>query len=142
MQLKEIMTPQVECIPPDTTLAEAAEIMRDRDIGPLPVCDHDRLAGIITDRDITIRGVAGGCDVATTRVGDVMTRGVEFCFEDDEVETAERIMKENQIRRLLVLNRDKRLVGIVSLGDLALKTHDDRQVGETLERISEPGATR
>lgn len=138
MQLKEVMTRNVECVNPDMTIEEAAQRMRDRDIGPLPVCDRDRLAGIVTDRDITIRGVASGCDVHTTTVREVMTRGVDFCYEDDDVEKAARIMKENQIRRMLVLNRDKRLVGIVSLGDLALKVGDDRQVGETLERISEP----
>jgi CBS domain-containing protein len=138
MQCKEIMTRNVECVGPETTLETAAQRMRDLDVGPLPVCDHDKLAGVVTDRDIAIRGVAAGCDVHTTKVSDVMTKGVDFCFEDDDLEEAERIMQERQIRRLLVLNRDKRLVGIVSLGDLATKTPREQQVGETVGRISQP----
>jgi len=137
MLLKEVMTRNVECVDPDTTLEAAAQRMRDLDVGPLPVCDHDKLAGMVTDRDIIVRGVAFGCDVQTTKVGDVMTKGVDFCYDDDDLEEAERIMQERQIRRLLVLNRDKRLVGIVSLCDLATKTPHERQVGETVGRISQ-----
>lgn len=137
MQLKEIMTRNVECVAPDTTLAAAAKRMRDLDVGPLPVCDHDKLAGMVTDRDIIVRGVAEGCDVRTARVGDVMTAGVDFCYEDDDLDEAQRIMQERQIRRLLVLNRDKRLVGIVSLADLATKTPREQEVGETVSHISQ-----
>lgn len=138
MQVKDVMTPRCECIGPDTTLDKAAQRMQELDVGPLPVCDHDRLAGIVTDRDIVIRAVAEGRDPHTTRVRDVMTPGITYCFEDDDVASAAETMKNRQIRRLVVLDRDKRLVGIVSLGDLAVVTDDRRMTGETLRRISEP----
>jgi CBS domain-containing protein len=138
MQVKEVMTRGVECVPPDCTLQEAAQKMKALDVGPLPICDNDRLAGMLTDRDITVRAVAEGLDPRTTRVRDVMTPEVVWCFDDQDVEEAARLMKEKQIRRLLVLNRDKRLVGIVSLGDLAVETGDEQLAGETLEKVSEP----
>jgi CBS domain-containing protein len=142
MQLREIMTSDVECIGPDNTLREAAEKMRALDVGPLPVCDNDRLVGILTDRDIVVRAIAEGHDPRTTAVREAMTESVDYCFEDDDTAAAARKMRERQIRRLAVLNRDKRLVGIVSLGDLAVKTGDDAETGETLEEISEPAKPR
>lgn len=143
MLVKEIMTSQVECTRPDASLQEAAERMRDLDVGPLPVCgDNDRLVGIVTDRDITIRAVAQGQDPCTTRVRDVMTPQIIYCFEDQDVEEAAKLMKENQIRRLAVLNSDKRLVGILSLGDLAVDTQDEEMAGATLEAVSEPAEPR
>lgn len=139
MRIKEIMTAGVECIHRDATLEEAARRMRDLDVGPLPVLgDNDQLAGIVTDRDIAVRGVAEGKDPRTVRVHDVMTPGIVYCFEDQDVSEAVRLMEEHQIRRLVVLDRDQRLVGIVSLGDLAVKTGDERLAGEALERVSEP----
>jgi CBS domain-containing protein len=139
MHVKEIMTRGVECTRPEATLQETAEKMRDLDIGPMPVCgDNDRLLGMITDRDIAVRSVAEGQDPRNTRVKDIMTPHVVWCFEDQDVKEAARLMKENQVRRLLVLNRDKRLVGIVSLGDLAIETGDDKLAGSTLEAVSEP----
>jgi len=139
MQVKDIMTPNAECIRPDDTLEDAAKKMRDLDIGPLPVCgDNDRLAGMITDRDIAVRAVAEGKDPRTTKVREVMSEKIIYCFEDQDVEEAARIMQERQVRRLVVLNRDKRLVGIVSLGDLATETGDRMKVGEVLQDISEP----
>jgi CBS domain-containing protein len=138
MKLRDIMTPGVECIGSDDTLQEAARRMRRLDVGPLPICDNDRLAGMLTDRDITVRAVAEGLDPKTTKVRDVMTRDVITCFEDDEVEAAERLMQEKQVRRILVLNRDKRLVGIVSLGDLAAETGDPARTGRVLQDVSEP----
>ena len=141
MQLKEIMTSHVECLKPDDTLVHAAERMRDLNVGSLPVCGQDdRLAGIITDRDITVRGTATCCDPANTRVADVMTPEISFCFEDDDIAKAVSLMEEKQIRRLAVLNRDKRLVGIVSLGDLAVRVNDSNLSGEVLEQVSEPVA--
>jgi CBS domain-containing protein len=117
--------------------------MRNLDIGALPVCgDNDRLVGIITDRDITIRATAGCCDPAGTCVSDVMTPGIIYVFEDQDVTEAAHLMEENQIRRLVVLNQDKRLVGIVSLGDLAVKAGDDELSGEALELVSEPAMPR
>jgi CBS domain-containing protein len=142
MQVREVMTRGVECARPDDTLQDAARKMRNLDVGPLPVCENDRLTGMVTDRDITIRAVAEGKDPRDARVRDVMSEGVEYCFEDDAVEEAARHMKDHQIRRLVVLNRDKRMVGIVSLGDLAVDTGDEQLAGETLERISEPADAR
>src|SRR5262245_20188049 len=122
MKIKDIMTRHVECLNPSDTLAHAAQRMRNLDVGSLPVCDSDRLAGIITDRDITIRGVADGCNPDTTRVDEIMTPSITFCFENDAVDNAAHLMEEKQIRRLAVLDRNKRLVGIVSLGDFALRS--------------------
>lgn len=141
MQIQDIMTPHVEVVCPDASLQEAARKMRSLDVGPLPVCDGDRLVGMLTDRDITLRAVAEGRDPQTTRVADVMTETVHYCFANDDVATAAEIMEQAQIRRLVVLNRDKRLVGIVSLGDLALRDTDPDDEGldqEVLERVSEP----
>ena len=139
MQVSKVMTRDAECVRPDTTLQEAARKMRDLDVGPLPVCgDNDRLVGMITDRDITVRAVAEARDPRTTTVQDVMTPDVVYCFEDQDVQEAARLMRENQVRRLVVLNRDKRLVGIVSLGDLAVETGDEKLAGRTLEHVSLP----
>jgi CBS domain-containing protein len=134
------MTPHVEVIHPDATLREAAQRMQTLDVGPIPVCDGDRLQGMLTDRDITIRATAMGRDPNTTRVRDVMTPDIVYCFEDQDVQEAAQIMEERQIRRLVVLNRDKRLVGIVSLGDLATQTGDEEldaeELSETLSGVS------
>jgi CBS domain-containing protein len=140
MRVNEVMTPGVECVGPDTTIQEAARKMRDLDVGPLPVCDDDRLAGMVTDRDITVRATAEGRDPRTTPVREVMTPDLVYCFEDQDVEEAARLMEAKQVRRLLVLDRGQRLVGIVSLGDLAVKTGDEPRAGEALERVSEPAA--
>jgi CBS domain-containing protein len=136
MQVKEVMSRNVRCVGPDASLREAACAMKDWDVGPLPVCDNDRLAGLLTDRDIAVRAVAEGKDPQSTRVRDVMTPGVVYCFEDDDVQEAARLMEEKQIRRLLVLNPDKRLTGIVSLGDLAVQTGDRDLAGKALEEVS------
>jgi CBS domain-containing protein len=138
MQLKDIMTHGVEVIHPDATLQEAAQQLRRLDVGPLPVCDGERLLGMLTDRDITVRATAEGQDPKTTKVRDVMTCEVIYAFEDQGLTEAARLMEEHQIRRLVVLNRDKRLVGIVSLGDLAVHTDNQRLAGEVVERVSEP----
>jgi CBS domain-containing protein len=138
MQVHEIMTSHIEVIHPDATLKEAAEKMSHLDIGPLPVCDGQRLVGMLTDRDITIRATAKGCDPKTTRVREAMTPEVVYCFEDQDVKTAAQMMEMRQIRRVPVVNRNKELVGIVSLGDLAVETGDRALAGETLEHVSEP----
>ena len=137
-KVQDVMTKGAECVSPSTTLQHAARKMRNMDVGPLPVCDNDRLVGMITDRDITVRAVADGCDTRTATVREVMTPEVLYCFEDQDVQEAARLMQENQVRRLLVLNRDKRLVGIVSLGDLAVETGDEVLAGQTLEEVSLP----
>jgi len=138
MLVSEVMTRRVECINPDANLQEAAAKMKSLDIGPVPVCDNDRLVGMVTDRDITVRATAEGEDPKVIRVRDIMTPEVVWCFEDEDVGEASRKMKEKQVRRLLVLNRDKRLVGIVSLGDLAIETGDEKLTGKTLEAVSDP----
>jgi CBS domain-containing protein len=139
MQVKFAMSEGVECAQPGHSITHAAQRMRDLNVGSLPVCgDDDQLVGIITDRDITIRAVADCCDPEGTFVREVMSPGVTYCFEDDDVQQAAHLMEEQQIRRLIVLNDDKRLVGILSLGDLAVRNGDDWLSGEALERISEP----
>ena len=136
MQINRIMTEYVEVITLEKSIQEAAKQMRSLDVGVLPVCNGDRLVGMLTDRDLTIRVVADGRDPKSTTVEEVMTRQVVYCFEDQDIEEAERVMEKHQIRRLPVLNRDKRIVGIVSLGDLAVK-NDENRAGVTLERVSE-----
>jgi CBS domain-containing protein len=138
MQVKDIMTPNPECVTPEDSIQDAARRMRNLDVGPLPICDNDRLAGMITDRDIVVRAVAEGRNPQTTKVGEVMTGEVIYCFEDQDVQEAARMMQERQVRRLIVLNRDKRLVGIVALGDLATETGDTPKSGEVLQDVSEP----
>ena len=142
MKVSEIITPNPEVIRPDAVLVEAAQRMNYLDIGMLPVCDGQRLVGMITDRDITVRGVAQGYDPKIACVRDVMTDEVLYCFEDEDVKEVAQKMEEKQVRRLPVLNRDKRLVGIVSLGDLAVRTGKEKLAGEVLERVSEPGHPR
>jgi len=143
MQVRDVMTRGVECARPTDSVVAAAAKMRDLDIGTLPVCgDHQRLVGIVTDRDITVRTVAESRDPKLTEVGDIMTPNVFHCFDDQDVSAAAEIMEKNQIRRLVVLNRDKWLVGIVSLGDLAVEAPGDRLAGNVLEAVSEPAAPR
>jgi CBS domain-containing protein len=136
MKVKEVMTKLVEFVRPETTVQEAAGKMKDLNVGPIPVCEGERVLGILTDRDIVVRAVAEGRDARTTRVQDVMTRDVVCCSEDDDVKDAARLMKENQIRRIVVVTANKRLAGIVSLGDIAVDTRDDRMSGDVLEKVS------
>jgi CBS domain-containing protein len=138
MQLSEIMTSNPVVLGPDTTLREAAQKMRELDSGVMPIGEKDRLVGMLTDRDITVRATADGKDPNTTPVRDVMSSDVVYCFADDDIEMAARAMEENQIRRVMVLDRDKRLVGLVSLGDLAVHAPTDRLAGEVTEAVSEP----
>jgi CBS domain-containing protein len=138
MQIREIMTREPVVIGPDMVLKEAAERMRDLDSGIMPVGQNDRLVGMLTDRDITIRATAAGKDPNQTRVEEVMTPDVVYCFDDDDAVAAANIMEEHQLRQLIVLNRDKRLVGFLSLGDLAVHAADDRLAGEVAEAVSEP----
>lgn len=137
MKVSEIMTREVECINPGTTIQAAAEKMKTLDCGSLPICDSDRLTGMVTDRDIAIRATAEGKDPTNTHVSEIMTSEVSYCFENDDVADAAQQMSQKQIRRLCVLNEDKRLVGMVSLGDLATES-DNPQLGtETLEKVSQ-----
>jgi len=138
MELREIMTRDVEVVSAGASLKEAAGKMKSLDVGLLPVCDGDRLQGILTDRDITIRATADGRDPKKTKVTDVMSTDLAYCLEDQEVEEAVSLMEARQIRRIPVLNQDQRLVGIVTLADIAVHVRDRDLSGETLEEISEP----
>jgi CBS domain-containing protein len=121
MQIKKIMTTTVQYIEPSVTLREAARLMKEKDIGILLVGENKRLTGVITDRDITIRAVANGKDPSKTTVKEAMSPKCLYCFEEESVEDVATNMSKNQIRRLPVLNKNKNLVGIVSLGDLSSK---------------------
>jgi CBS domain-containing protein len=137
MKVYEAMTPDVVSVPPEASIQEAAQLMRQLDIGPLPVCDDGRLVGMLTDRDITLRATAEGRDPHQTPVIDVMTPEVICCFENDEVEQAALLMQEAQLRRLVVINEERKPVGVVSLSDIVLQTGDRRLAGRTLEGISD-----
>ena len=137
MQIREVMTSDVRLVDPGTTLKDAAQMMRDGDFGLLPIGENDRLVGTITDRDITIRAVASGKDPNSTTVRDAMSQGIFYCFEDQSVDEVAAMMGDKQVRRMPVLNRDKRLVGIVALGDLATESGADDDAGEALSEISQ-----
>jgi CBS domain-containing protein len=135
--LKELMSRDVKLVGPETSIADAARQMRDGEFGMLPVGEKDRLIGTISDRDIAIRAVAAGKD-GSTAVRDVMSEGVAWAYEDDSVEQAAKLMSERQVRRLPVVDRNKRLVGIVALGDFAVDAGDMRPAAEALAEISRP----
>jgi len=137
MKIKDISTPDPQCIGPDASLTEAAKMMRILDIGMLPVCENDRLVGTVTDRDITVRAVAEGLDPKTVKVGQMMTQEVVYCFENRSVEEAAHLMEEKKIRRLPVLDQKKHLVGIVSIGDLAARAHELKLAGEVLAHVAQ-----
>ncbi|SEL50580.1 CBS domain-containing protein [Stigmatella aurantiaca] len=137
--IREVMTRDVGVVRPSDTVREAAQKMRDLDVGPIPVCDGQRVQGMLTDRDIVVRAIAEGMDPAQTRVADIMTKGIQYCFDDDEAEEVLERMEAQQLRRFIVVDRNKNLVGIVALGDLAGEESGQR-VGKTLEGISEPAS--
>ena len=139
MLLREMMTDTIEDIPADATLMQAAEKMKRLNIGAIPVRENDRLVGMITDRDIAVRAVAEGRDPKEVPVSEAMSRDICFCYEDETVESAAKVMEEKQIRRLAVFDRNDRAIGMVSLGDLAVRNRDDRLSGEVLGRVSKPG---
>ena len=118
MQIRDVMTTDVKTLTPDQTIQEAAALMEKIDSGALLINDQDRLVGMITDRDITIRAVAKGLD-ANTPVSQVMSKNIRYCFEDESVQHVAENMADNELRRMPVLNREKRLVGVVSLGNIA-----------------------
>ncbi len=138
MKVSEAMSRDVRVAAPEHTLQQVAQAMAELDAGAMPVGENDRLVGMITDRDITVRATAECCEPEETFVSDVMTEGIEFCFDDQDVAEAADLMEQKQIRRLAILDHNKRLVGILSLGDLAVKTANDRLSGEALERVSQP----
>ena len=137
MNIRELMTTDIQKVAPTDTVQQAASFMLSADTGSIPVCDGDKIVGMITDRDICVRGVALGKG-PDDKVADVMSREVKYCFEDDDSDAVLRNMGDIQVRRLPVLNRDKRLIGIVSLADLASIGQTSR-TGEALGGIVRPG---
>jgi CBS domain-containing protein len=136
MKVRDIMTREVRLLSPDQTIREAARLMAEVDAGALPVGENDRLVGMITDRDIVIRAVAQGRPV-DTKVAAVMSKEVLYCFDTDDLDEVSRSMGKAQVRRLPVINADKRLVGIISLGDLA-RSEGPTTIGRTVSRVSTP----
>ncbi|KLN54515.1 CBS domain-containing protein [Variovorax paradoxus] len=135
--IKDVMSRDVQVISPDATIAEAARHMRDGDFGMMPVGENDRMIGSISDRDIAVRAVAEGRG-GDTKVRDVMSEGVRWAYEDEPIDRVVAIMGEYQIRRLPIVSRDKRLVGIVALGDIAIRESEPAPAAEALCEISEP----
>jgi CBS domain-containing protein len=141
MQIKSCMTTNVELGHPQMTLAQAAKKMCDGDFGFLPVAENERLVGVVTDRDIAVRAVAKGADPHNTTVKEILSKRILYCYEDQSVEDVTNDMAVHQIRRMPVLNRSKRLVGVVTLGDIAcadLAEVESACVSDTLNQISQP----
>jgi CBS domain-containing protein len=134
--VRDVMTEQVTIVRPDAPLQDVARIMRDEDIGSVPVADNDTLVGMVTDRDIVVRGVANG-GVESTTARDVMSPQIRYCLEDQSVDEALRDMGDLQLRRLPVVDRNMHVVGIVSLGDLS-RGAQPAEAGESLKDISQP----
>ncbi|MDH3242496.1 MAG: CBS domain-containing protein [Alphaproteobacteria bacterium] len=134
MLVKDVMMPKGEWIAPETTLVEAAKKMRDKDIGSLLVGENDRIVGMVTDRDIACRGVAMKLEPASTPVRKVMTEKIVWCFDDQAIEDAAHLMEKKKVRRLAVMNRDKRMVGFLSVDDLAHRAHG--LSGEILDEVT------
>lgn len=139
MLAKDCMTKKVEIGSANMSIAEAAKLMKKGDFGILPISRDDRLIGMITDRDIAIRAVAEGRDPNNSSVAEVMTDKVLYCFEDQEVNEVVKNLGDNRVRRLPVLNRQKRLVGILSLGNLAQSDASAQTVDEALKEICKKG---
>ncbi len=138
MKLNRIMTKEVEVIHPDDSLAKAAKKMKERNIGFLPVCDGDRLVGTLTDRDITVDATAEGMDPKSTRVRQLVHSDVFWCYDDREVSEGAKVMEDNQVRRLMILDHtNKKLCGVISLGDIA-RNADKKISAEVLETVSKP----
>ena len=142
LRIKDVMTPQAEVISPDATTEDAAALMKTLDIGVLPVCDEEGLVGVLTDRDLVVRVLAVTRDPKAMLVGEAMTPSVVYCFDDDDVEHAAAVMAGQQIRRLPVLDKNRKLVGIVSVGDIAVNTQDHQMTGKVLEDVSQPSRPR
>lgn len=138
MRAASLMTPDVTVVTPDESLRRAAQMMDDLNVGALPVCEGHSLIGMITDRDITVRATAAGLPPDGTTVAEAMSTDVKWCLEDDSVEDVVAEMAAMQIRRMPVIDSDRRLVGIVSLGDLAVRNEDEVSIENTLADISRP----
>lgn len=138
MKIKEVMSTRVATVHADATLRDAAREMRNMDIGVLPVKENDRLVGMITDRDITVRAVAEGKNPDQISVRDAMTSELVSCYEDQNLSEVSRIMQERKVRRIVVLDRQQQLVGIASMGDLTIQSENEQMGGEMLQSVSRP----
>src|SRR4051812_7244009 len=136
-RVADAMTTGVRTVAPTDTVLGAAQLMQAHDVGVLPVCTGNKLIGMVTDRDIVTRGVARGRAPQTTQVSDVMSDEVRWCFEDQDIDEVLEEMRGSQVRRLPVVDRERHLVGMLSLGDVAVRT-GDTETGQTLRKISEP----
>lgn len=136
MLIKEVMSKNPQILSPQNTLREAAEKMRKLDVGFLPIGENDRLVGALTDRDLVTRAISAG-KTATTAIKDVMSERIHYCMENDSLEKAAEMMSRFQIRRLAVLNDNKRLVGVISLGDIATKSHNAALAAKLAEAVCE-----
>jgi CBS domain-containing protein len=136
-KVRDIMTPNPETVTEQNSVRDAARIMKQRDTGIVPVVNGKKIIGLITDRDIVVRLIAEGKDCATARVNEVMTKGVKSVSEDASIDDVLRVMKGSEIRRVPVVNKNDEIVGIVSIGDLAVETNEDNKVGKAIEDISE-----
>ena len=137
MRVSEVMTRGVRTLAPSDSLMLAAQAMQELDVGVIPVCNGREIVGMVTDRDLVLRGLAQGCSPERTPLEQVMSREPQWCFDDQTLEDVSRQMSDAQVRRLPVVDRDKQLVGIVSLGDLAVRG-DENEAGAALGCISEP----
>ena len=135
MKVREIMTSNVECLGPEASIKEIAQEMKSLDVGFIPICENDRLVGTVTDRDIAIRAVADGIDMSMGKARDIMSRDIVYAFEDDDVKTVAEKMREKDVRRILILDTAKRLVGVVSIGDISKV--EEKVSGKTLHDIAE-----
>lgn len=136
MKVKDVMHEHAEYINRDRTVREAAEMMAKGDYGCLPIEENDRMIGMITDRDITLRVVAKGLDPNVTKVSECMSKGIEYCFENDNLLDVGEMMASQKVRRMPVINESKRLVGMLSLGDIASKARDQNLSHEILSHVS------
>lgn len=134
-QIKDVMNTNFKWMAPDSPVAQVAQTMRDMDCGFMPLAENDKIIGMVTDRDITLRAVAEGKNPAETKARDIMTAKTFYCYDDQDIEEVCNNMGEIQVRRLPVVNRDKRLVGIVSMGDLA-QVASRPNVGQTQQQIT------
>ncbi len=137
MKVREIMSRNVECVDPDTSIKEIAQTMRLLDVGFVPICEGNRVIGTLTDRDITIRHVADGQNPYRVKGRDIMTPSVLYCYADQDVEEVGRYMQEHQVRRVLIFDPGENLVGVVSLGDISKAAGEEYLAGEILKEIAE-----
>lgn len=139
-QIKDVMTAEVVTLSPTAKATQAAEAMKSLNVGAIPICDGKRLLGMVTDRDLVVRVMAEHRNPEMEIIRSIMTTDVDYCYEDQTVEEAAHVMQDRKVRRMPIINHDKELVGIVSLGDVAVKGTDRSTTAEALEHISQPAA--